>query len=40
MKKPMAVLFDWDGTLADTSKAVSSSLTQVFAEYAKKVMTI
>ncbi len=36
MKKPMAVLFDWDGTLADTSKAVSSSLTQVFAEYGKE----
>ena len=36
MTKPMAVLFDWDGTLADTSKALSSSLTQVFAEYGKE----
>ena len=40
MKKPDAILFDWDGTLVDTLPAMTSYYNHVFQKFNKPTITI
>ena len=40
LKKPDAILFDWDGTLVDTIQVLTKSYNDVFSHFGKPLWTI